>query len=452
MLLSPARLLVVLAALALAYLGVVGHIDRPTTLERIQRQGELVVVTRIAPATFFQTQDGPSGIEYELARQFAEELGVNLRLVTADSKREIFRILTEGRAHLAAAGVMMTESRANNFRFTDPYMTVHQQLVYRAGSPRPQSWDDVSEGTIRVVAGSAATEGLRQLAQDYENLTWETTTEVGTDELLYQVWNRELDYTVVKTSALTLSHAFHPELRPALELPISGGLAWAFPRTEDDSLFQAAQAFFERNRESGHLANLQEQYYGHHDSFDYVGTRTFLRHITERLPQYRDLFEETAEKHGLDWRLLAAIGYQESHWDPSAVSHTGVRGVMMLTQTTAREVGVTNRIDPEQSIRGGARYFAQMMTMIPPDIEEPVRTWMALAAYNVGFGHLQDARMLTRRAGKDAYSWVDVKAHLPLLAQREWYTQTRFGYARGWEPVRYVQNVRRYYELLIRIT
>ena len=208
----------------------------------------------------------------------------------------------------------------------------------------------------------------------------------------------------------------------------------------------------ERMNNNGTMAQLAERFYGHLDRLNYVGARTFMHHVENRLPRYQSLFQDYAEESGMDWRLLAAIGYQESHWRPNAVSPTGVRGLMMLTRTTANYIGINNRLDAEESIEGGARYFRMVHGRIPERIPEPDRTWFALASYNVGFGHLEDARRLAESAGKDPDRWMDVKEFLPLLAQKEWYTKTRFGYARGHEPVVYVQNIRRYYDVLVRIT
>jgi len=170
--------------------------------------------------------------------------------------------------------------------------------------------------------------------------------------------------------------------------------------------------------------------------------------VQSRLPRYRQWFEEAATHVGEHWRLLAAIGYQESKWDPDAVSPTGVKGLMMLTESTAQQIGVSDRTDPKQSIRGGAVYFSSVRDKIPARILEPDRTWLALAAYNVGFGHLEDARVLAQTAGRDPDSWQDVRAFLPLLAQEYWYAQTKRGYARGWEPVRFVDNIRSYLDIL----
>ena len=242
---------------------------------------------------------------------------------------------------------------------------------------------------------------------------------------------------------------FYPELRAAFDLGKPEPLAWAFPKTGNDAIYREAIKFFNRIRHDGTINQLIERYYGHVSSFDYVGTRTYRKHISSRLPEYQPLFKEAGNRYGIDWRLLAAMAYQESHWDPHAVSPTGVRGIMMLTRATATHLGVTRRTDPVQSIDGGARYLARLLKSIPERIGEPDRTWMAVASYNIGFFHLEDARVITQKQGGNPDSWKDVKKSLPLLRQRKWYKQTKKGYARGDEAVTYVKNIRSYYDILM---
>ena len=281
------------------------------------------------------------------------------------------------------------------------------------------------------------------------DLSWEERPQTDNEELLRLVAEGEIDLTVANSNEVTLNRRFYPELRVAFNLTEAQPLAWVFPADRDDSLYRSARDFFGDIKDNGTLHQILERYYGHARRLDYVGTRTFLRHIEERLPRFQAAFESAAAAQGLDWRLLAAIGYQESHWNPRAKSPTGVRGLMMLTQKTAGQLGVDNRLDPEQSIMGGAEYLKGVRDRVPQRIPEPDRTWMALAAYNVGFGHLEDARKLTQSQDGDPDKWVDVMKRLPLLSQRKYYIHTRHGYARGHEPVQYVQNVRSYYDILV---
>jgi membrane-bound lytic murein transglycosylase F len=223
-------------------------------------------------------------------------------------------------------------------------------------------------------------------------------------------------------------------------------------RDATDSLYFAAAEFLESVRNDDMLDRFRANQMNTSRQLDFVNTYTFLKHLLERLPNYRALFQQVAAQNRLDWRLLAAMSYQESHWNPKAVSPTGVRGLMMLTQRTAKQLGIENRVDPEQSVKGGARYLIIVKNKIPQRIPEPDRTWLAVASYNVGFGHLEDARILTQKFGGNPDKWVDVKQQLPLLSKRKWHEQTKRGYARGHEPVVYVKNIQYYYEMLIWLT
>ncbi|OYY03758.1 MAG: lytic transglycosylase F, partial [Mehylophilales bacterium 35-46-6] len=151
---------------------------------------------------------------------------------------------------------------------------------------------------------------------------------------------------------------------------------------------------------------------------------------------------------GLDWRLLAAVSYRESHWDTFNTSPTNVRGLMMLTEATADQMGVTDRLDPKQSIPAGAKYLLKLRDTVPERIPEPDRTYMALAAYNIGYAHVEDARVLAKRLSLNPDSWADVKKTLVLLKNPEYYTTLKYGYASGGAPVIFVESVRSYQRIL----
>ncbi len=427
----------------------VGCSQERNLLEQVKDEGELRVLTRNAATTYFEGPEGQHrGLEYELALGFAEHLGVKLDMVVAGNVSEVLTDLAEGKAHLAAAGLTVTEPRQVWARFTTPYQYISQQLVYRIGTPRPRDLEEL-DGILEVLAESSHAERLRRLKVEQPTLEWVENDELESEELLTLVWERVIDYTVIDSNELSMNRRFYPELRVAFDLTEPEPLAWAFPRFQDESLYNAAQEYFAAIKADGRLEQLLERYYGHLGEFDYVGTRTYLRHIQQRLPEFQPLFEYAAQEYGLDWRLLAAMAYQESHWNPDAVSPTGVRGIMMLTRDTADYLGVEKRTDPVESIMGGARYYDRLRRKLPERIQEPDRTWMAVASYNIGFGHLEDARVITQRRGGDADAWKDVKESLPLLRKRKWYRQTKHGYARGNEAARYVENIRSYYEILV---
>lgn len=420
----------------------------PSILEQVLETGELRVVTRDSPTSFTIGPNGPSGPEYDLAQAFADELGVELVIEPVDSVSEIVPKIVSGDAHMAAAGLSITESRREYLNFGHPYKSVDVHLIYKLGTGKPRSVEDILARSIEVVASSSHVDLLTSLQTVYPELSWVENADVEFADLLAKVAMDDIDLTVADSPDFNIQRHFYPDLRVALDLEIGDPVAWAFPKGTGDSLLARADDFLIHARRTGVLARVQDRYFGHTRKFDYVGTRNFIRHYEKRLPRYRLMFEQAGRRWGVDWRLLAAIGYQESHWRAQAVSPTGVRGIMMLTKATADYLRIEDRLDPESSIFGGARYFVRQTERVADSVGEPDRTWMALAAYNVGFNHIKDARMITEWEGGNPDSWIDLRKALPLLAQRKWYSRVPYGYARGWEPVLYVNNIRAYYNIL----
>jgi len=422
----------------------------PSVLERIKQDGELVVYTRNNPATYYEGPDAPAGLEYDMAKLFADELGVKLTMIIPETLGDILEAVAKGTAHLAAAGLTVTDERKKLFRFGPAYQEITEQLLYHADNPKPKSLSNLGEGTLEIVAGSSHEERLNYLKNVITDLSWKSVTDLQTEDLMQLVADEIIDYTIADSNEVALSKPFFLKMRVAFDISEPQQLAWMFAKDEDDSLYKEAVKFFEKIQENGELTRMIERAYGHVDNLNYVGTIVFRRQIAQRLPAFESMFKKYAKKHDLDWRLLVAIGYQESLLNPEAKSPTGVRGMMMLTRKTAKEMGINDRLDPESSIKGGAKYFAKTRQNMPREITEPDRSWLAMAAYNVGFYHVEDARIITRQRGLDPNKWIDVKTSLPLLAQPKWHKDTKYGYARGWEPVRYVENIRSYYDILRR--
>ena len=419
-------------------------------LQQVKASGVLRIATVNSPTTYYIGAAGPLGFEYELAKGFAESLGAKLQVIVASSPAEAIQMVREGRVQITAAGLSVTAERQKTVRFARSMRKVVPQLVYRMGQSRPNNLGDL-EGNIRVQRGSIGAELLHEAKKKYPSLTWEETDDQETEELLYQVANDQLGYTIANSDIISINQRYYPKLRVAFAASKAQDLAWAFKLGKDSSLFNAANSYLDVY--SGvELARLRDRYFGHIDQVNYMGAVTLASMVQTRLTRYRKAFETAAAKYKIDWRLLAAMGYQESHWDEDAVSPTGVKGLMMLTLDTAYFLNVRDREDPVQSIFGGARYFSQLLAQLPEDIKEPDRTWMGLAAYNIGIGHVFDARNLTKGLGGNPNHWLDVRNSLPLLTQERWYTRTKHGYARGYETVAYVGNVRTYFDMLSWIT
>ena len=414
----------------------------------IKDQGVLKVISRNGPTTFYEDKNGMTGFEHELVRLFAEHEGLKVELQTVYSLNDIFSALEAGDAHLAAAGLTITEARKQRMAFGPPYMDVKQYVLYHNRDVRPKRPEDIINSRILVMANSSHSEILSSLGKAHPNLDWNSATDVESIDLLDLMMAGELDYTLMDSSEFIANKSFYPRIKIAFEVGQSGKLAWALPIKHSDYLANALKKFFNKIDADGTLTQLEERFYSHNEQLSQIDSRTFARAVEKKLPRYADLIQSVAQQHHIDWRLLAAISYQESHWNPRARSPTGVRGMMMLTLPTAREMKVKNRLDAQQSLDGGARYFKKTLRLIPDSIKEPDRTWMALAAYNVGRGHLEDARIITQKRGGDPTKWNDVKKNLPLLSKRRWYINSKHGYARGKEPVQYVQNIRHFYNYL----
>lgn len=421
----------------------------PSLLARIERTRTLVLATPNSPTTYYLGAYGAAGPDYDLAARFAHSLGVRLKVLEVPNGHAALEAVATGRADIAAPGVSVREQDFPGLSFTPPYQTVSRLLIYRQGEPVPTSLADLASPDFKITVTRGYTPLLRSLAKRHPGIHWQLRPRTGADELLVDLAEGQLSYTVVNQNEFRVNRRFYPRLRSAFALSSPQPLAWAVRRDGDTTLYQAAVAFFSHAEASNEVARVLARYYGELDAYDQVGTQLFLNDVGKRLPHYAASFERASAATGLPWQLLAAVGYQESHWNPGAKSPTGVRGIMMLTQPTAAGLGIHNRIDPHLSIIGGARYLAMLLRRLPTSIPEPDRLWMAVAAYNVGYGHVMDARRLVKRRGGNPNSWAAVRKALPLLAERRYYRHAQFGYANGREPVLYVSNIKSYYNVLM---
>lgn len=422
-----------------------------TQLEAIKDRGYIRFLTLNSASTYYQDVNLTNGFEYQLGSLFGEFIGVEAKFTTVPHFADLYPELLFGSGDIVAAGLSKNESSFSNAVLYGPeYYEVSNQILFRKGNvERPRQIDDLSGGTLKVISGSSQARLLRKLQLRYRDLSWIESDDIAIEELIEEVESGRIDYALADSHEIALQRRFLPELRVGFELDRPKQLRWAFNHAEDNSLTLAIEDFFMTIKTDGRLEQLIHRHYSHVAQFNYSDIQTLTLHMRNRLPSYIALFKQEAVITGVDWRLLASIGYQESLWNERAVSPTGVRGLMMLTRATAKQMKVKNRLDPQQSIRGGAKYFARVYQRVPAHIGEPDRTWFALASYNVGFGHLEDARKITENNGGDPDKWIDVKKSLPLLARKKWYKSTKYGYARGWEPVVYVENIRKYYDYMV---
>jgi len=419
----------------------------PKALDEIKARGELRVVTVNNPTSYYLGAHGAEGLEFSLTRAYAQKLGVTLVITPVVNIAAMQAELEASRADIAAAQLTADEAWLRAGDAAQPYEDIEQLVVYRRGAKRPRGTIQLENARLAVRAGSPQERVLQKLRDTVApSLEWVATAPRSADPL-EDVEDKQADYAIVDAREYSFARHLYPNVAVGFTLPATRPAQWIV-RPNAPDLLRSVNDFFDEIRRSGKLAQLSAQATGDGRTFEYLESREFNAHIALRLGPFRAFFEEASAKSGVDWRLLAAIGYQESKWNPKAESKDGALGIMMLTADTATEMGVTDRTNPEQSILAGAKYFAQVKEKIPARIPEPDRTWLAVASYNVGFGHLEDARILTQSRGKDPDSWLHVREHLPLLAQERYYVRAKRGYARGWEPVQFVDRVQRFLTLL----
>lgn len=410
---------------------------------------ELVVLTRNTPTTYYFDGDRASGFDYALARQFAQQHNMKLRVKVAFSLPELFAMLENGEGHVAIAGLSKSPHRDARFAASIPYLHQQALVVYKSGGSRPRTLADLVGRDLVVVAGSVHSEVLSDLKSALPQLAWREVHAADSLEVMQLVREEKAELAIVDSIEFDIQQRLFPRLVAALEVGNVTPVVWYLTKAAGaETALGKVNRFLKSAEQSGDLAQLERLHFGQFQHASRLGSLTFQRKMRNELPQWQNLIEQVAREYQMDWRLLAAMAYQESHWNPDARSHTGVRGMMMLTQVTADELGVADRTDALESLRGGARFFKNLLRRLPADIEEPDRTSMALAAYTIGMGHLEDARVLTEKSGGDPHLWPDVRAHLPELQNPDVFAMTRFGFAEGNQAVTYVDNIRHYEGIL----
>ena len=418
----------------------------PQGLEHIRGQGRLVVLTREAPTTYYDGIDGLTGFEYEAMRRLARSLEVEVEFRLYDTEKDVMKALAARKGHVAAAGLGLTPARRETFAIGGEYERVRQLVACRRDLPRPKAPSDLKGLSIAASADTPASEALLAALEGIEDVSPRFENR-SAEELLSRISEGSLDCAALDSILLRVANPYHPEIAEAFAISGEMPFAWFLaPGSED--LAEPMRLWLAGMKKSGTFAALERRFFGFLPLFDYVDVSAFRRAIEERLPDYEKIIRRAARDNGLPWQLLAAVAYQESHWRPDAVSPTGVQGFMMLTQQTARELGVEDRLDPHQSINAAARYLADLKSRIPVSVEEPDRTWFALAAYNLGLGHVYDARALATRLGRDRDSWAELRRVLPLLNNAAYADTLRHGRARGGQAVHFVQQVRTYMHIL----
>lgn len=431
-------------------LGILGHyllsgLSWRSDWEHVQNRGELRIAIRESEGIYWPEGSEFNGLEHDIIEALENELDVPVQLFAVNNLDDLYRAIGAGAVDVGLPGTSRSPSSSKKHQ---PYLTTDVGRIYKANSNITNA-DSTNETKVIGIVDPIAHQSIMQSKIDAQTAIASFDSDRSINEILTLLNLGDLDQVIMDERDFKPQQSIFPTLRfEAIEA--DRDVHFIYKDDEDGSISSRINAVLNQFEASELLNQITDRYYGEALEFDFVDNLTFEKHMASRLPTYIDLFKTYGEANGFDWRLLAAVAYQESHWRANARSPTGVRGLMMVTLNTAREMGIENRLDPEQSTQAGARYLATLKARIPEEITEPDRTWFALAAYNVGYGHLQDARKITELLEDNPNRWVDVRTHLPKLALKEYYPWTRYGFARGSEPVTYVANIRRFYERLIK--
>ena len=279
-------------------------------LTQIEKRGELNIVTRNSATTYYYRDEEPTGFEYDLAKAFANELGVSANFITLEHFDSILPGLESGRIDFAAAGTTITAERKNLVNFSSPYNEISQLLLYRAGESKPTTIEDLRDMTIDVLDNSSHHDQQIQLKERYPFLSWRSHSTLDIEQLFSKLNYGEIDYLICDSIYFSLNKRFFPQLRKGFTISTVESLAWAFPKSKDRSLIDKAYEFLKRSKENGFLEELHEKHFNHADGLDYAGYVTFFHHTKNRLPKLIPIFKQASATHQLDWRLIAAISYQ----------------------------------------------------------------------------------------------------------------------------------------------
>lgn len=431
-----------------------------TANSTLNNEKVITFVTLNSPNTYYVNGDNDfAGLEYDLAKLFVKDLnqypeyqGTQLKLIVEKHIDQILPAVMSGKADIAAADITITEARKKRFSFTIPYQDIQQEVIFNKEltSKPPKSIKDLINHQITIPAGTSFAERLSKINQNYPKLYWNEINHLDSEQLILAVANGEIEFSIADSHLIANLQNHHPNLGVAFAIGEPEKIGWALSKQSDPKLLEMVNKFFTKIKQDGTLRNLIDRYHGNSRRLKPLDIKTFLSKSNTLLPKYAHLFKQAQEITGIDWRLLAAISYQESHWDTFNTSPTGVRGLMMLTEDTADRMGVTDRLDPTQSIPAGAKYINLMLESIPSRIPEPDRTYMSLASYNIGYAHVEDARVLAQRLKLNPDSWADVKKTLVMLNNPTYYVNAKYGYCGCGQPVIFVESIRSYYNILLR--
>lgn len=431
-------------------------------LEKIRERGILVAILENSSTSFFIYKGRPMGYEYDLISRYAESIGVDLDIKITSSIDSAFAMLNDGRGDILAYNLTVTKERKKRLSFTDSHFTTRQVLVQK----KPDNWrnltlDEINESLIRsqvelmgkeihVRKNSAYAERLRNLSDEIggDILINEVNDSLETEKLISKVASGEIPYTVADETVALVNAAYFPEIDVETPISFEQQIAWAV-RQNADSLRGSINDWIGQLKRTPVYNVIYNRYFKNARSSTSRSRSDYSSMGGSKISVYDDIIREEAARIGWDWRLLASQIYQESKFNPNVVSWAGAVGLMQMVPETGERFGAENLYSPEQSIKAGVNYLIYLDDLWSKTIsDEEERKKFVLASYNVGLGHVVDARELTLEFDGNPLVWKDVSEYLLKKSEPEYFNHevVTSGYCRGQEPVNYVRQILSRYE------
>jgi len=406
----------------------------------VQKRGTLRYGTQTSLLSYFQDGQSQAGYEYQILNRFCATHQLDLEVIAYDNNGQLFDDLSAGHIDVAGGHLTITKQRLQQFNFTQPINNTSVSLVTHYGFRDINDLSELNNAQGYLLEGSSYVDFLSEFSeQQRQQIT--ISDDHSLFDLIREINSKNIDFTLGDSEIINIYQNFIPGLYVPIQVSNNQKVAFMTHHKQADTLTNELNQFIIETEQSGLFETFKKQLLTYIPDIDTANTVTFFKKLQTVWPQVKHWVYEVANEKDFDPMLLAAISYQESHWDVDATSITGVKGLMMLTRFTAKEMGVTDRTDPIQSLRGGIQYFRAMKNKLPERIRDTDRTKLALAAYNMGFGHLEDARILTQRQGKNPDLWSDVKNHLAKLNNPEVANTLKHGTADGKTARTYVENI-----------
>ncbi len=417
-------------------------------LDGLKQRGRLRMITRNNALTYFIHRGMQVGFEYELMKEFAARNDLRLEIVIPDSHAELLDYLNEGKGDVVATAMTINEERSARAAFSVPYNDVDELVVVRSNEDGISSFRDLVGRKVHVRSSSSFRATLEAVADTLEGLEIVgLPDEIETEDIMIGIDEGTYDVTMADSNLLEVEQAYGRNLKAAFRVKPTS-LGWAV-RNSNPALLAALDEYIKQEKRGLFFNLMRKKYFQNLRTI--AKSRDSLRvDLAQQLSPYDDQVKKFAELYGQDWRLITAQMYQESRFDPDAVSWVGALGLMQVMPATGKQMGFTELHDPEDGIHAGVKYMDHLLGRFDPKLPKEVRVHFALASYNVGYGHLLDARRLARELGKDPNQWFGhVEDAMLLLSKPAYYKRARYGFCHGGQPVHYVANIQQSYEAYV---